>query len=71
MTTRLPLVTAQPRVWVIECLPTLPGAWSVVYYVRLHGAPDPTLLGKVIVIDLQWADTFSLCFEEEGGEVWQ
>ncbi|EKJ7336176.1 enterobactin non-ribosomal peptide synthetase EntF [Klebsiella pneumoniae] len=71
MTTRLPLVAAQPGIWMAERLSTLPGAWSVAHYVELRGALDPTLLGKAIVAGLQQADTLSLRFEEEEGEVWQ
>lgn len=71
MTTRLPLVAAQPGIWMAERLSTLPGAWSVAHYVELRGALDPALLGKAIVAALQQADTLSLRFEEEEGEVWQ
>lgn len=71
MTTRLPLVAAQPGIWMAERLSTLPGAWSVAHYVELRGALDPTLLGKAIVAGLQQADTLSLRFEEGEGEVWQ
>lgn len=71
MTTRLPLVAAQPGIWMAERLSTLPGAWSVAHYVELRGALDPTLLGKSIVAGQQQADTLSLRFEEEEGEVWQ
>ncbi|GKN43612.1 TPA: enterobactin non-ribosomal peptide synthetase EntF [Klebsiella pneumoniae subsp. pneumoniae] len=71
MTTRLPLVAAQPGIWMAERLSTLPGAWSVAHYVELRGALDPTLLGKAIVAGQQQADTLSLRFEEEEGEVWQ
>lgn len=71
MTTRLPLVAAQPGIWMAERLSTLPGAWSVAHYVELRGALDPALLGKAIVAGLQQADTLSLRFEEEEGEVWQ
>ncbi|MCP5894740.1 enterobactin non-ribosomal peptide synthetase EntF [Klebsiella pneumoniae] len=71
MTTRLPLVAAQPGIWMAERLSTLPVAWSVAHYVELRGALDPTLLGKSIVAGLQQADTLSLRFEEEEGEVWQ
>jgi hypothetical protein len=38
MTTRLPLVAAQPGIWMAERLSTLPGAWSVAHYVELRGA---------------------------------
>ncbi|NSM57621.1 enterobactin non-ribosomal peptide synthetase EntF [Klebsiella variicola] len=71
MTTRLPLVAAQTGIWMAERLSTLPGAWSVAHYVELRGALDPALLGKAIVAGLQQADTLSLRFEEEEGEVWQ
>lgn len=71
MTTRLPLVAAQAGIWMAERLSTLPGAWSVAHYVELRGALDPALLGKAIVAGLQQADTLSLRFEEEEGEVWQ
>ncbi|HDE1544890.1 TPA: enterobactin non-ribosomal peptide synthetase EntF [Klebsiella quasipneumoniae] len=71
MTTRLPLVAAQPGIWMAERLSTLPGAWSVAHYVELRGALDPALLGKAIVAGLQQADTLSLGFEEQEGEVWQ
>ncbi|HBS2678961.1 TPA: enterobactin non-ribosomal peptide synthetase EntF [Klebsiella pneumoniae] len=71
MTTRLPLVAAQPGIWMAERLSTLPSAWSVAHYVELRGTLDPTLLGKAIVAGLQQADTLSLRFEEEEGEVWQ
>lgn len=71
MTTRLPLVAAQPGIWMAERLSTLPGAWSVAHYVELRGALDPALLRKAIVAGLQQADTLSLRFEEEEGEVWQ
>ncbi|MES4753541.1 enterobactin non-ribosomal peptide synthetase EntF [Klebsiella pneumoniae] len=71
MTTRLPLVAAQPGIWMAERLSTLPGAWSVAHYVELRGALDPTLLGKAIVAGLQQVDTLSLRFEEDEGEVWQ
>lgn len=71
MTTRLPLVAAQPGIWMAGRLSTLPGAWSVAHYVELRGALDPALLGKAIVAGLQQADTLSLRFEEQEGEVWQ
>ncbi|HBR1131473.1 TPA: enterobactin non-ribosomal peptide synthetase EntF [Klebsiella quasipneumoniae subsp. similipneumoniae] len=71
MTTRLPLVAAQPGIWMAERLSTLPGAWSVAHYVELRGALDTALLGKAIVAGLQQADTLSLRFEEQEGEVWQ
>ncbi|MGW8295618.1 hypothetical protein ACWGKZ_00745 [Klebsiella pneumoniae] len=46
MTTRLPLVAAQPGIWMAERLSTLPGAWSVAHYVELRGALDRDAAGK-------------------------
>jgi enterobactin synthetase component F len=45
MTTRLPLVAAQPGIWMAERLSTLPapGAWPTMLSCA---ALDPTLLGK-------------------------
>ena len=57
MSTRLPLVAAQPGIWMAEHLSTLPGAWSVAHYVELRGNLDPALLSKAIVAGLKQADT--------------
>lgn len=65
------LVVVQLGIWMVECFFILSGVWSVVYYVELCGVFDLMLLGKVIVVGLQQVDIFSLCFEEEEGEVWQ
>lgn len=71
MTTRLPLVAAQPGIWMAERLSTLPGAWSVAHYVELRGNLDPALLGRAIVTGLAQADTLSMRFCEDNGEAWQ
>lgn len=71
MTTRLPLVAAQPGIWMAERLSTLPGAWSVAHYVELRGDIDPVLLGRAIITGLSQADTLSMRFCEDSGEAWQ
>ena len=71
MTTRLPLVAAQPGIWMAERLSTLPGAWSVAHYVELRGDIDPVLLGRAIITGLSQADTVSMRFCEDNGEAWQ
>ncbi|HHG8773611.1 TPA: enterobactin non-ribosomal peptide synthetase EntF [Raoultella planticola] len=71
MSTRLPLVAAQAGIWMAERLSTLPGAWSVAHYVELRGNLDPALLGRAIVAGLAQADTLSMRFCEDNGEVWQ
>ncbi|HED3219812.1 TPA: amino acid adenylation domain-containing protein, partial [Raoultella ornithinolytica] len=71
MSTRLPLVAAQPGIWMAERLSTLPGAWSVAHYVELRGNLDPALLGRAIVTGLAQTDTLSMRFCEDNGEAWQ
>ncbi|ENZ7759292.1 enterobactin non-ribosomal peptide synthetase EntF [Klebsiella aerogenes] len=71
MSTRLPLVAAQPGIWMAERLSTLPGAWSVAHYVELRGNLDSALLSKAIVAGLKQADTLSMRFCEDNGEAWQ
>lgn len=51
MTTRLPLVAAQPGIWMAERLSTLPRLERVAHYVELRGALDPTLLGGKAAIE--------------------
>ncbi len=71
MTTRLPLVAAQPGIWMAEKLSTLPNAWSVAHYVELRGELDADLLAEAIVAGMKQADTLRMRFTEEEGEVWQ
>ena len=71
MTTRLPLVAAQPGIWIAEKLSTLPNAWSVAHYVELHGELDAVLLQKAIIAGMMQADTLRMRFTEDEGEVWQ
>ncbi|WP_039056113.1 enterobactin non-ribosomal peptide synthetase EntF [Enterobacter sp. Bisph1] len=71
MTQRLPLVAAQPGIWMAEKLSTLPNAWSVAHYVELNGDIDAALLAQAIVSGLSQADTLRMRFAEDNGEVWQ
>ncbi|EGT0676529.1 enterobactin non-ribosomal peptide synthetase EntF [Citrobacter braakii] len=71
MTQRLPLVAAQPGIWMAEKLSTLPSAWSVAHYVELTGELDAPLLAKAVVAGLEQADTLRMRFSEDNGEVWQ
>ncbi len=71
MTTRLPLVAAQPGIWMAErACRTLPGAWSVAHYVELRGALDPTLPKSDCRRSAAGGHP-QPAFEEEDGEVWQ
>ncbi|MFB1423546.1 enterobactin non-ribosomal peptide synthetase EntF [Citrobacter freundii] len=71
MTQRLPLVAAQPGIWMAEKLSTLPSAWSVAHYVELTGELDALLLAKAVVAGLEQTDTLRMQFSEDNGEVWQ
>lgn len=71
MTHRLPLVAAQPGIWMAEKLSTLPNAWSVAHYVELEGEVDGELLARAIVAGVNQADTLRMRFGEDNGEPWQ
>ena len=71
MSPRLPLIAAQPGIWMAEALSTLPNAWSVAHYVELNGKIDGNLLARAIVMGLSQADTLRMRFSEDNGEVWQ
>ncbi|QLR42219.1 enterobactin non-ribosomal peptide synthetase EntF [Enterobacter sp. RHBSTW-00994] len=71
MSQHLPLVAAQPGIWMAEQLSTLPNAWSVAHYVELKGDIDAPLLAKAIVAGMMQADTLRTRFMEDNGEVWQ
>lgn len=71
MSPRLPLIAAQPGIWMAEALSTLPNAWSVAHYVELNGKIDGDLLVRAIVMGLSQADTLRMRFSEDNGEVWQ
>ena len=68
---RLPLVAAQPGIWMAEQLSSLPNAWSVAHYTELKGAIDAPLLAKAIAEGMMQADTLRMRFTEDNGEVWQ
>ncbi|MBB1200247.1 enterobactin non-ribosomal peptide synthetase EntF [Enterobacteriaceae bacterium 89] len=71
MTNRLPLVAAQPGIWMAEQLSTLPNAWSVAHYVELTGEINSGLLQQAIVSGMSQADTLRMRFGDENGEPWQ
>ncbi|MCK3281842.1 condensation domain-containing protein, partial [Escherichia coli] len=71
MSQHLPLVAAQPGIWMAEKLSELPSAWSVAHYVELTGEVDSPLLARAVVAGLAQADTLRMRFTEDNGEVWQ
>ena len=71
MSARLPLIAAQPGIWMAEALSTLPNAWSVAHYVELKGNIDGDLLARAIAAGMMQADTLRMRFAEDNGEVWQ
>ncbi|CCK17745.1 Enterobactin synthetase component F, serine activating enzyme [Cronobacter universalis NCTC 9529] len=67
----LPLVAAQPGIWMAEKLSSQTNAWSVAHYVELNGALDAPLLARAIVAGMMEADTLRMRFEERDGIVTQ
>ncbi len=76
-TDTLPLVAAQPGIWMADQLSPQPNAWSVAHYVELNGRGElngeinETLLCKAIVAGMQEADTLHMRFGEVDGEARQ
>lgn len=68
---RLPLVAAQPGIWMADRLYPQPNAWSVAHYVELQGSLDEALLCKAIVDGMAEADTLRMRFGEVDGEARQ
>lgn len=64
----LPLIAAQPGIWVADTLSQQPAAWSVAHYIELNGALDAPLLAKAIVAGMNEADTLRMRFAEINGE---
>ena len=67
----LPLVAAQPGIWMAEKLSDQRNAWSVAHYVELNGELDAALLARAIVAGMAEADTLQMRFEERDGVVTQ
>ncbi|WP_408639692.1 enterobactin synthase subunit F [Dryocola boscaweniae] len=66
-TDMLPLVAAQPGIWMADQLSPQPNAWSVAHYVELNGSVDETLLCKAIIAGMMEADTLRMRFGEVDG----
>ncbi|WP_054179845.1 enterobactin non-ribosomal peptide synthetase EntF [Trabulsiella odontotermitis] len=71
MNNALPLVAAQPGIWMAEQLSTLPNAWSVAHYVELSGELDAARLSQAIVAGMMQADTLRMRFREQDGVISQ
>lgn len=67
----LPLVAAQPGIWMADQLSPQPNAWSVAHYVELNGDVNEPLLSKAIVAGMAEADTLRMRFSEVDGEARQ
>lgn len=64
----LPLVAAQPGIWIADQLTPHPNAYAVAHYIELRGAIDSALLAQAIVAGMQEADTLNMAFGEIDGE---
>ncbi|MEI2263888.1 enterobactin synthase subunit F [Erwinia sp. CGal63] len=63
----MPLVAAQPGIWMAEQLSPQVNAWSVAHYVELNGALDEQLLSQAVVSGMREADTLRMRFTELDG----
>jgi enterobactin synthetase component F len=70
-TDTLPLVAAQPGIWMADQLSPQPNAWSVAHYVELNGEVDEALLCRAIIAGMTEADTLRMRFGEVDGEARQ
>ena len=67
----LPLVAAQPGIWMADQLSQQTNAYAVAHFVELRGELDGALLSKAIVAGMQEADTLNMAFGEHEGEAVQ
>ena len=63
----LPLVAAQPGIWMAEKLSEQHNAWSVAHYVEIDGELDAALLARAIVAGMAETDTLRMRFTERDG----
>lgn len=68
---RLPLVAAQPGIWIADQLSPYANAFAVAHAISLPGTLDPTVLKQAIEQGLAEADTLHFRFEEYEGEAYQ
>ncbi|WP_071608958.1 enterobactin synthase subunit F [Entomohabitans teleogrylli] len=63
----LPLVAAQPGIWMADKLSERPASWSVAHFVELNGHVDAGLLARAIVCGMAEADTLRMRHAELDG----
>lgn len=64
----LPLVAAQPGIWIADQLSKHHNAYAVAHFVELRGELNSALLAKAIVAGMKEADTLNMAFGEQDGE---
>ncbi|MGB7800895.1 enterobactin synthase subunit F [Buttiauxella sp.] len=67
----MPLVAAQPGIWMADQLSPHANAWSVAHYVEVNGELNEALLCQAIVAGMKEADTLCMRFSEVDGEARQ
>ena len=67
----MPLVAAQPGIWMADQLSQQSNMWSVAHYVELNGELNEALLCQAIVAGMKEADTLCMSFSEVDGEARQ
>ena len=64
----LPLVAAQPGIWIAEQLSPYSNAYAVAHFVELRGSLNSALLSRPIIAGIQEADTLNMAIGEQEGE---
>ena len=67
LATELPLVAAQPGIWVADQISPHANAYAVSHYIELNGALDQDRLMQAIAQGLSEVDTLQFRFEERDG----
>lgn len=63
----MPLVAAQPGIWVADQISPHGNAYAVAHYIELNGELDPNCLLRAIALGLNEVDTLRLRFDECDG----
>ncbi len=71
VTTAMPLVAAQPGIWMADQLSPHGNAYTVAHYIDINGSLDAGDMMQAIVQGLAEADTLHLRYEEQDGVAWQ
>ncbi|WP_374058157.1 condensation domain-containing protein [Candidatus Pantoea persica] len=67
----MPLVAAQPGIWIADQLTKHANAYAVAHFVELRGKIDSARLAEAIVAGMREANTLNMAFGEQESEAVQ